>query len=47
MTAHDEQLRHDERIGYHALYGDDSEIPGQPSIDDIENNIDSQGEMSA
>ena len=43
-AAHDEQLRRDERIGYHALYGDgDShrgdespgEIPGQLSIDDV------------
>jgi putative transposase len=46
-AAHDEQLRRDETIGYHALYGDDSEIPGQLSIDDIENNTDSQGEMPA
>lgn len=45
--AHDEALRRDERIGYHALYGDDGQIPGQLSIDDIEGDIDSQGEMSA
>ena len=44
-AAHDEQLRHDERIGYHALYGDDSEIPDQLSIDDIEGDV--EGEMSA
>jgi putative transposase len=48
-AAHHEQLRRDERIGYHALYGDDGEIPGQLSIDDVEPsvNIDSQGEVSA
>jgi putative transposase len=35
-AAHDEQLRRDERIGYHALYGDgDDQIPGQLSIDDL------------
>jgi putative transposase len=45
--AHDEALRGDERIGYHALYGDDGQIPGQLSIDDVEGDIDSQGEMSA
>nr|WP_239657387.1 hypothetical protein [Mycobacterium riyadhense] len=35
-TAHHEQLRHDERIGYHALYGDNDQIPGQLSLDDID-----------
>ena len=34
-AAHHEQLRGDERIGYHALYGDDGQIPGQLSIDDL------------
>lgn len=34
-AAHHEQLRRDERIGYHALYGDDGEIPGQLSIHDV------------
>jgi putative transposase len=36
--THHEQLRTDRRIGYHALYGqagDDGQIPGQLSIDDI------------
>ena len=37
-AAHHEQLRRDERIGYHALYGDseDGQIPGQLSIDDLD-----------
>jgi transposase InsO family protein len=35
-AAHNEQLRGDERIGYHALYSNDGEIPGQLSIDDVE-----------
>ena len=37
-AAHHEQLRRDERIGYHALYGDsdDDQIPGQLSIDDLD-----------
>ncbi|GFG49659.1 hypothetical protein MAGR_11000 [Mycolicibacterium agri] len=35
-TAHHEQLRRDERIGYHALYGEDGEIPGQLSIDNLQ-----------
>jgi hypothetical protein len=37
-AAHHEQLREDERIGYHALYGPDSpgeQIPGQLSITDL------------
>ena len=34
-AAHHEQLRRDERIGYHALYGDNGQIPGQLSIDDV------------
>nr|WP_239656985.1 integrase [Mycobacterium riyadhense] len=42
-TAHHEQLRHDERIGYHALYGDNDQIPGQLSLDDI----DDKGGISA
>jgi putative transposase len=38
-AAHHEQIRRDERIGYHALYGahGDGEIPGQLSIDDLAN----------
>ena len=46
-AAHHEQLRHDERIGYHALYGEDSEIPGQLSIDDLDGGVDREGEVSA
>jgi hypothetical protein len=50
-AAHHEQLRRDERIGYHALYGsiDDGEIPGQLSIDDLAPSvdIDHEGEVSA
>jgi len=45
-TAHHEQLRHDERIGYHALYGDDCQIPGQLSIDDVIDH-DGNGEVPA
>lgn len=50
-AAHHEQLRRDERIGYHALYGssDDTQIAGQLSIDDLASSvdIDPQGEVSA
>ena len=50
-AAHHEQLRGDERIGYHALYGssDDGQIPGQLSIDDLRPSVDvdHQGEVSA
>lgn len=46
-AAHHEQLRRDERIGYHALYGDDGEIPGQLSIDDLDGDADGEGEVSA
>jgi putative transposase len=46
-TAHHEQLRGDERIGYHALYGQDGEIPGQMSIDDLDGDIDPEGQVSA
>ena len=48
-AAHHEQLRRDERIGYHALYGQDGEIPGQLSIDDLQPSvdIDHEGEVSA
>jgi hypothetical protein len=35
-AAHHEQLRDDERIGYHALYGD-HDLPGQLSLTDIDN----------
>ena len=35
-AAHHEQLRDDERIGYHALYGD-HHLPGQLSLTDIDN----------
>ncbi len=49
-AAHHEQLRGDERIGYHALYGssDDGEIPGQLSIDDLQPSVgvDHDGEVS-
>ncbi|MCW2649901.1 MAG: putative transposase [Mycobacterium sp.] len=36
-AAHHEQIRRDERIGYHALYStfDDGQNPGQLSIDDV------------
>jgi putative transposase len=47
-AAHHEQLRGDERIGYHALYGEDDQIPGQLSIDDLESvDVDPEGEVSA
>jgi putative transposase len=48
-AAHHEQLRRDERIGYHALYGntDDSEIPGQLSIDDLAPSVDIDDEDEA
>jgi putative transposase len=49
-AAHHEQLRGDERIGYHALYGqdgDNDQIPGQLSIDDLEGDVDQKGEVSA
>lgn len=45
-AAHHDQLRGDERIGYHALYGQDGEIPGQLSIDDVAG-LDPDGEASA
>jgi putative transposase len=45
-AAHHEQIRRDERIGYHALYGHDGEIPGQLSIDDVAG-ADAEGEVSA
>ena len=38
-AAHHEQLRDDERIGYHALYGPDSDgeqVPGQLTITDLD-----------
>ncbi|GFG52196.1 hypothetical protein MAGR_36370 [Mycolicibacterium agri] len=48
-TAHHEQLRRDERIGYHALYGEDGEIPGQLSIDNLQPGADvgAEGQVSA
>ena len=48
-AAHHEQLRDDERIGYHALYGDNGQIPGQLSIDDLQPgvDVDHEGEVSA
>jgi putative transposase len=48
-AAHHEQLRGDERIGYHALYGQDDQIPGQLSIDGVEPSVDvdPEGEVSA
>lgn len=47
-AAHHEQIRRDERIGYHALYSsdDDDEIPGQLSIDDAAG-LDADGEVTA
>jgi putative transposase len=54
-AAHHEQLRHDERIGYHALYGPSadravdtggehgSQIPGQLSITDLDNTVHGDG----
>ena len=41
-AAHHEQIRRDERIGYHALYGDseDDQLPGQLSIDDLDDAVD-------
>jgi putative transposase len=45
-AAHHEQIRRDERIGYHALYGaGDDQIPGQLSIDDVAN-LNSDSEVS-
>ncbi|MGO8937480.1 MAG: transposase, partial [Mycobacterium sp.] len=44
-AAHHEQLRGDERIGYHALYGDDGQIPGQLSLDDVDD-LDHEGGVS-
>ena len=58
-AAHHEQLRHDERIGYHALYGagadhtidtlgDHGQSPGQLSIADIDpGNAAREDEVSA
>ena len=48
-AAHHAQLRRDERIGYHALYGntDDGEIPGQLSIDDLQPSVDIDDEDGA
>ena len=49
-AAHHEQVRRDERIGYQALYGhDDGQIPGQLSIDDLDDATDPhhEGEVSA
>jgi hypothetical protein len=47
-AAHHEQLRRDERIGYHALYSssDDGQIPDQLSIDDVVG-LDPDGEVLA
>lgn len=44
-AAHHDQLRDDERIGYHALYGD-HQVPGQLSITDLED-VTNEGEVSA
>jgi putative transposase len=52
-AAHHEQLRDDERIGYHALYGPstdrtDDQVPGQLSITDpIPASGEFEGEVSA
>jgi putative transposase len=47
--AHHTQLRRDERIGYHAIYSEDDQIPGQLSIDDLtpSGDADHEGEVSA
>ena len=45
-AAHHQQLRGDERIGYHALYGDNGQIPGQLSIDDVVG-LDTEGGVSS
>jgi hypothetical protein len=45
-AAHHQQLRRDERIGYHALYGDNGQIPGQLSIDDVVG-LDTEGGVSS
>lgn len=47
--AHHAQLRRDERIGYQALYGEDDQVPGQLSIDDLTSggDADHEGEVSA
>ena len=46
-AAHHEQIRRDERIGYHALYStSDDEIPGQLSIDDAAG-LDTDGAVTA
>ena len=49
--AHHQQLRHDQRIGYHALYSDDNgEIPGQLSLDEVaaaSADLDDDGAVSA
>ena len=34
-AAHHEQLRDDERIGYHALYGAQTQIPAQLSLTEL------------
>jgi hypothetical protein len=49
-AAHHEQLRDDERIGYHALYGPstDDQVPGPLSITDLgTNHTEYEGEVSA
>jgi putative transposase len=52
-AAHHEQVRRDERIGYHALYGHHDQIPGQLSLDDLDREgvdregVDREGEVSA
>lgn len=47
--AHHDQLSREERIGYHAIYSADDQIPGQLSIDDLtpSSDVDQEGEVSA
>jgi hypothetical protein len=46
-AAHHDQLREDERIGYHALYGD-HQIPGQLSLTNLNPaSVEFEGEVSA
>ena len=57
-AAHHEQLRRDERIGYHALYapgtevttaapGQRGQVPGQLSLTDLDSDDANEGEVSA
>jgi putative transposase len=48
-ATHHELLRGEERIGYHALYGDQAQILGQLSLDDLDAAVDADrdGEVPA